>query len=238
MKRCNVCNAVYENYLNYCPTCNSELELISNNYNNSSSFHQIDINENVRANSYIETERTDEYIFEQINGSFSTINGAVAEVNTQQYYQSKLTKMLRSCFAGEPYQLSHTSHENNIRIEEHTMRRYPENALDITVYGSMRSVFATGDDITVRARRRGNRYIARQIYNHTTNSRVNIQGNIPASLVRIAVLLLIILTVMAINVVLSINYMALISTIIATLFPIVIIGAVGWYIIRLFRRKA
>lgn len=147
--------------------------------------------------------------FEQRSPGHAVINGAVAECSTQQYYQSRSTKLIHALFSGEPYQLGHTTFVTIFRVEEHRLRGFPEHARDITVYGSMQNLFAVGDDVTVHAKRRGRRYIARRIYNHSINSAVHIQPYIPAWLIRLSVLALALLAAGLIHGVVTADYAAI-----------------------------
>lgn len=191
MKRCPECNAIYEDGLDVCPTCGERLETFR-----STSRPQQRRTEPAPEPTYIRdnfserSQGSNTYTFEQVSGNRVVINGAVAESSTQQYYQSKLTKLFRALFSGEPYQLSHTTFVTIFRVEEHTTVGYPENARDITLFGGMQNIFAVGDDVTVTAKRKGSRLIATDIYNHSINGNVRIQANIPAGLIQFFALLI------------------------------------------------
>lgn len=204
MKRCPECNAIFEDSIDVCPTCGVQLEPFASNSRQSGACGQS--GEKTYYSQYDtrdqhETGTKSAIPFEQNTGNRLIINGSVAESNTQQYYQSKFTKIVNAIFSGEPYQFSHTTFVTVFRVEEHATRGFPEQARDITVYGNMQNLFAVGDDVTVEAVLRGERCIAKKIYNHSINSNVHVQPYISASVIRftiIAVLALIIGTVYSI----------------------------------------
>ena len=173
MKKCPECCAIFEDSIDVCPTCGEQLE----NYVNSSKKEEKRKQEKPQVNDYINSRQRDNnaYVFERNIGNDVEINGSVVESSTQQYYQSKFTKIVQALFSGEPYQLSHTTFVTVFRVEEHTTRGYPERARDITLYGNMQNIFAVGDDVTVTASRKGNRYVAKNVYNHSINEDVRIQ---------------------------------------------------------------
>ena len=231
MKKCHECNVVYENTHDVCPTCGDRLES-----DQPSSRGGIDINRICR-NHHSDTDIEDNYTFVINDGFRTVINGAVAEINTQQFYHSKLVKKIKSIFAGEPYQLSPNSYITTFRLEEHTMYGYPEQAQDVTLYGNMRGVFVVGDDVTVRAKKRGNRFIAKKIYNHTTNSTVDVQASIPAGFIRVLALLLAIFIVYTLNSIASMDFATIGASIIDAVVPLLVIMATLWFVIKLFTRK-
>jgi len=256
MKRCPECNAIYEDRLDVCPTCGEPLEPYApQTVRTPRSQQQTPESQLPRQqNAFVPPQQphygteqnhgnNSPYEFEQRRGGNIIINGSVAEAHTQQFYQSKFTKVVQSFFSGEPYQLSHTSFVTIFRVEEHTMRGYPEHARDITIYGNMQNIFSVGDDVTVTARRKGNRLIARNVYNHSINGNVRIQPNVPAGFIRALVLLAIVLVVMAVRAVLTANYAAigmavgsavtsLLVGLITALLPIVLGIWLLWCLIR------
>ena len=246
MKRCGECNVIYEGTHDICPTCGDRLETVgttsggqsgaSSSTRDTSSARDDDSNR-FRREARPEPQPRDEYTFEQTEGLSVVINGAVAEANTQQFYQSKLTKIVRAVFAGEPYQLSHTSFVTIFRVEEHARRGYPEHARDISVFGNMNNIFTVGDDVTVRAKRSRNKYVAKSIYNHSINSRVSIQANIPAMLIRLLTLFLVFMAISLVRGVASADFAAIGTGLASFFMPLIIVVAIGWYIKNLFKRK-
>lgn len=245
MKRCEECNAVYEDSFDICPTCGGKLDPFTQGTRRESSSernHYSGFSHNSAPHNEIpNTHANDSYTFERVDGNKIIINGAVAESNTQQYYQSKFTKILQALISGEPYQFSHTTFVTIFRVEEHTQRGYPEHARDITLYGNMQNVFAVGDDVTVEAKQRGSRYIAKRIYNHTINSDVRIQPNIPASVIRLIALAIVTIIISLIYSVATADYgsiaASLVGLISSFLPAIVIIGIVVYIIKTYFKKK-
>jgi hypothetical protein len=238
MYRCIGCNVVFENNVGFCTACGNILQQVSNNTSAGGSSRVVNEPDSFTRNTMVEVQVNNDYMFERNEGFITQFDGTVAEVNTQQFYQSKLTKILRAVFAGEPYQLSHTSFVTVFRLEEHVLRGYPERAQDITLYGNMRGVFAVGDDVTVRAKRSGDKCLARHIYNHATNSNVSIQANIPALVIRTLSLILGVVLFVLINEILKADYAAIGADITAMFTPIIVVGAIVWYIFKSFRKQA
>lgn len=238
MKRCGECNAIYEEQYDICPTCGEKLEFYTQSSSGSGTRNTYTQREEVPRSSTENPQHSAErssYVFEQQDGANVIINGAVAEANTQQYYQSKFTKIIQALFSGEPYQLSHTSFVTIFRVEEHTLRGYPEHARDITVYGNTQNLFAVGDDVTVEAKRRGNRYIAKRIYNHSIDSNVHIQPYIPAGVIWGILIAIIALIIMLISSLPAIGDG--IIKLIGSLMPIIVVVAIFWYIFSSFFKK-
>lgn len=238
MKRCGECNAIYEDQYDICPTCGEKLESYtqaSGGTTHRNTYSQREENSRSYANNQQNSSERSSYVFEQQNGANVIINGAVVEANTQQYYQSKFTKIIQALFSGEPYQLSHTSFVTIFRVEEHTMRGYPEHARDITVYGNTQNLFAVGDDVTVEARRRGNRYVAKRIYNHSIDSNMHIQPYIPAGAIWGILIAIIALIIMLISSLPAIG--AGIIKLIGSLMPVIVVIGIFWYVFRSFFKK-
>lgn len=239
MKRCPECSAVYENTLDVCPTCGEPLENYVATSNNNNGFHNRQSGRDIHQEA--PPSRADSaYIFEEEQGRNIIINGSVAEANTQQYYQSRFTKIVQAIFSGEPYQLSHTSFMTIFRVEEHTTRGYPERARDITLYGNMHNVFAIGDDVTVTARRKGSRLVARNVYNHSINGNVRVQAYIPAFIIRLLAMVVALIVASIIYGIVTADYAAIGAAIvgfIVSLLPTIFVVWLIWYIIKGFFKK-
>ena len=121
MKWCHECNAVYEDSFSRCPACGTRLVPMQE-YHEPASYGS----EQQRESSYNRTrnhyQERSALRFIESAGSRITVNGEIADVSTQQLYQSKFTKVVRALFSGEPYQLSHTSFITIFRVEEHVDR--------------------------------------------------------------------------------------------------------------------
>ena len=175
------------------------------------------------------------FTFEEKKGSHIILNGAVAESHTQQYYPSRLAKVLQAVFFGEPYQLSHTSFVTVFRVEEHVMQGYPEYARDLVLYGNMQNLFAVGDDVTVTARRRGRRLVAKRVYNHSIDGAVRVQPYIPANVIRILLALALCAAASLVRGIFGVDYGAIASGITAAAaacLPVVLSGWLLWKIVK------
>lgn len=246
MKKCNLCNAVYDDSHNICPTCGVRLTSLSSSEERSVQRNNYTVNPNTYdySSTYGGNSRTEErnsaYQFVQSDGSTVIFNGAVAESNTQQFYQSKFTKIVRALFSSEPYQLSHTSYITVFRVEEHSIHNYPEQAQDIVLFGGIQNVFAPGDDVTVHTKRKGNRYVAQSIFNHSINSNVRIEGNIPAGVVQFLFWAMVLAIVFIIYSIASVDYAVVgqaIMQFIYSLIPTILTIVILWYIIKSFFKK-
>lgn len=246
MKRCNMCGAVYDDSHNICPTCGVRLATLSSSEERIAQRNNTPVNN--ESNDYRSpygsntspSQNDTTYRFIEYDGSTVVFNGAVAEANTQQYYQSKFTKIIRALFSSEPYQLSHTSYLTVFRVEEHSINNYPEQAQDIVLFGGIQNVFAPGDDVTVRTKRKGNRYIAKSVFNHSINSNVRIEGNIPAGVIQFLFIALVIAVFLIIYSIASVNYAAIgdaIMSFITSLIPTILTIGLLWYIIKSFFKK-
>lgn len=238
MKTCLECsnNVLYEDALDLCPECSAVLSEYAGQGRGGRSSVTIP---SPPAGGGQQLQQS-AYVFEQSRGFRVVLNGAVAEFQVQQYYQSRFTRLMLALFAGEPYQLSHTSFTTHLRIEEHSARGYPERNRNVLMHGNVQTLFAYGDDVEVTARRRRGRLIATRIYNHNTESLVRIQPHIPANVVRIGVVILAVVLYMVIS---SINFSELFALtggvvlgLFARLLPVLLIIWVLWTLLkRLFR---
>lgn len=238
MKKCPECCAIFEDSIDVCPTCGEQLE----NYVNSSKKEENKKQEKPQVNDYINSRQRDNnaYVFERNIGNDVEINGSVVESSTQQYYQSKFTKIVQALFSGEPYQFSHTTFVTVFRVEEHTTRGYPERARDITLYGNMQNIFAVGDDVTVTASRKGNRYVAKNVYNHSINEDVRIQPYISAAVIRTVAIIIAALVLYVIIGLLTADYAAIGASIMNFFVSLLPLGFgiwILWYLLKgLFKK--
>lgn len=149
MKHCSHCDIDVDNSYNLCPYCGQELMHLEHEKIHDTAYWQ---GEAAHCATSTRPERATEIVFEEADGHSVKINGMVVECTTQQYYQSKLTKIVQSVFHGEPYQLSHTTFVTVFRVQEHVFRGFAEQARDIIVYGNVQNVLSTGDDVTIVAK--------------------------------------------------------------------------------------
>lgn len=227
MKHCNNCNTDIDNGFNLCPYCGQELDRQRSTQSSSTHSWQPDPDAQPGPSA---TATGSGILFEETGRNSVTINGMVVESSTQQYYQSKFTKIIQSFMHGEPYQLSHTTFVTVFRVQEHVSRGFAEQARDITVYGNIQNVLSAGDDVTVIAKTVGNHYVTRSIYNHSIDSPVTSQSSlIPAWLIRVIVILLLSIFVSLLWGILSspMVIVDLIVSIIARCWPIFLV-IYGW----------
>lgn len=188
--------------------------------------------ENEQGNSAIEFERQG-----LVNTRF---NGIVSQVSVQQNRQTAIRKIFRAIFAGETYQFGQMSYTTVFRVEEMTTNRYAERSRDVVLYGQTQSILVQGDDVTVTAKRRGNRYIAEQIYNNTTDSNVQIQHGISAGIIRLIVLVILVLLGMFIGGIATADYSMMGNVflrIIDKFWKTIIIVGIIWYCISKLRSR-
>ena len=100
MKHCSHCDIDVDNSYNLCPYCGQELMHLEHEKIHDTAYWQ---GEAAHCATSTRPERAPEIVFEEADGHSVKINGMVVECTTQQYYQSKLTKIVQSVFHGEPY---------------------------------------------------------------------------------------------------------------------------------------
>lgn len=232
MKWCPSCNAVYEDSFSRCPACGAQLEAMTEQTASNANSGDTDFSTSYQPNHQSQSNQSGHFM--DGAGSRVVVNGEIADVTTQQLYQSKFTKIVRALFSGEPYQLSHTTFITIFRVEEHTNRGYPERAADFTMYGTLQNLLSPGDDVTIQAKRKRSRYIARRVYNHSTDSYVRATPNIPAGVVRMLFLLLLATIIFAIAAILSIDYSAVGRAIVSAFLSILPTLIVLWVIVSFF----
>lgn len=238
MKQCPECNLIYEDNMDVCPNCGSVLQSFEPQRTNNARNITINPYDSVRKGVTSVNDRT--YTFESVSGRTYTINGSVAESSTQQYYQSKFTKFFHAIFSGEPYQLSHTTFVTVFRVEEQVRSGFPMNARDIVLYGEMQNLFAVGDDVTVTARRKGSRLVARRVFNHSIDSLIRVQPYIPAGVIRGFSLATLLLLGVLLYMITHIDYAALgsrIVSLIAAFVPALVGIGLIWLMIRSFFKR-
>ena len=212
MKRCNSCGAVYDDSYDICVACGCRLSQ--------------------------ETEGQ-KCQFSERRGSATVFHGVVTQTQTRQYYQNGFAKVIRALFAGEPYQLGHTSNLTVVRVEERTGNGSTGQAQEVVIYGGIQSILTAGDQVTIHTRHRGNRYVATRIFNHTVNNDVRIEGNVAAGVVWTLLILALVVIGSIIGFVASINYAAVgqsVMDFIGSLLPAGLSLLAAIWIIRSFFR--
>lgn len=238
MKKCTDCDLFFEDSIDLCPSCGDRLTAANRSYDSGVRVPERHARpERLRA-APVQLATPE---FERRSGGRFMIRGAVAESNTQQFYQSKLAKTIGAVFSGEPYQFSHTSFLTTFRVEEIVQRGFPERAHDVSLYGNMRNLLAQGDEIEIEARIKHGQLTAKRIFNHSTNSPVRMQLQVPASVLRIFWLLIMMSIAWVGWVIASADYAAIgksIETLLLNLIPLFILIWLGWKILKLlFRGK-
>lgn len=239
MKRCPNCNdfALYDDNMTSCPICDGKLV----SYKRSGSSSSLNSSrEPVRPNSAVQQtsdeDRNPE--FETISGFRYHYRGIITEIDPHSRLHSRFKKWTNSIFRGEPYQLGNTSHDSVIRIEEFHSGRVAGRKRDLIFFGDVEGRFKIGDDVSISAKKRGDRYIVTRMYLNETESAVRPGFQIPAIVVAgltLAVIALIIFLVSGIiNFVSSGTFIALLER---AIIVIVIIVALFGYIRSRFRRR-
>lgn len=235
MKHCRNCEVDVDNSFNLCPYCGQTLtstQAIRDGVGETPIHSSTD---GPSDRTHISAEPPS---FQTVEGRDITFNGQIVDSNTQQYYQSKLTKIIQAVFYGEPYQLSHTTFVTAFRIEEHVQHGFAEQARDIVVYGQLQNVLSAGDDVTVVARREGDRLVAKSIVNHSSEAQVIPHGGIiSAGLVRAAVIIPLAILIMLLIELMLTPSNVIVSTLANILWPIILIGAGIAWVKGKFKRK-
>lgn len=222
MKHCGHCNVDVDNSFNLCPYCGQALPTAS-----------------VGFSPRPQQGPTAESIsFQSAMGGDIVFNGQVVESSTQQYYQSKFTKVIQAVFHREPYQLSHTTFVTVFRIEEYVQRGFAEQARDIVVYGQLQNMLFSGDDVTVVARKEGNRLVAKSIINHSSETQVIPHGGIiSAGIVRVAVFIPLAILLVLLIALISTPASVIVDTLLSIFWPILLIWVGVAWLKSKFKRK-
>lgn len=248
MKRCPNCNdfALYDDNVSTCPICDSNLVTYSRNGSTSTTSTGTGTTrtrEPVRPNT--ETQRTNTANatqqtapeFERISGLRYHYRGIITEISSHARLHTRLKKWVNAVFRGEPYQLGHTSHETIIRVEEFHNGRVAGRKRDLVYYGDVEGRFNYGDDVSITAKRRGDRYIVTNMYLNETESRVRPGPQIPAGIIAILSLILLVVAIYLIGGIIAFITSGALFVLFEKAITIIIVVAVLWWIVRgLFRR--
>ena len=238
MKHCRNCGIEVDNSFNLCPYCGQTLTTAQtatecSRQNGASvqpptaeSFERRE----VRTPNTVTHTSIDSPAFQTTDGRNIVFNGQIVESNTQQYYQSKLTKIIQAIFNGEPYQLSHTTFVTVFRIGEYVQRGFAEQARDVVVYGQLQNVLAAGDDVTVVARQSGNRLVAKSIVNHSSEAQVIPQGGlIAAGVIRAAVFIPLFILMLLLVALITTPSSVIVDSLLNIIWPVILIGiGIAW----------
>ena len=254
MKRCQNCNdfALYDDNIMTCPVCDSKLiTYVRKSRSTSAEEEPIRPNRNarteepVRLNRNARTEepvrpnrntRTEESVrpntppaFETRRGGLYHYRGQIIQISSQARLHSRLKKLVNALFLGEPYQFGNTSHQTAIRIEAFHEGRISGRRRDLIFYGDVEGRIYSGDDVTITAKRRGDRYIVTRMYSNETETAVRPAPQIPNAMVWVTFLLL---AMLVIGFIVSGLALALLKEVIIIVVTLLIV----WEIIKAFFR--
>lgn len=197
MKRCPACNdmALYDDTSTVCPICGAALVPYVRQSTVRAGTHQPAV-QPVVANPRTEHNDTRRSpAFETVSGNEIRIRGLVSNIAVNSRNLIARDKIADCFIRGVPFQFGNPVYETIIRVEEITDSRIPSQTRSVVFYGNAQGQVDVGDDISVNARRRQDRIIARSIYVNDTESTVHtpLTLNAPALLIAIAAVVLLIL---------------------------------------------
>lgn len=201
MKKCPHCDdiSLYGDWEDTCPVCNTWLVPVDSDNDVYFDYSERDVVAGNMVSPVVEptgntsngrafsTSTQETPAFEN-NGTY---RGRITYIHSQSRFHSRLKKIIFSIFRGEPYQFGNTSHETLFRLAEFTPGHVSGRERSFIFYGDVEGRFDIGDDVAVRAKRRGDRYIVRSFYSHSTESYVRPKPQMPAWFLLVLVLLLV-----------------------------------------------
>lgn len=244
MKRCPNCNdfALYDDNVSTCPICDASLVAYSRKGSSSSAGDDA-AREPIRPNSdrqrsnATSSSQQSAPEFERISGLRYHYRGIITEINSHARLHTRLKKWLNALFRGEPYQFGNTSHETIIRVEEFRNGRIAGRKRDLVYYGDVEGRFNHGDDVSITAKRRGDRYIITNMYLNETESRVRTGPQIPASIIAILSLIILIAAIYLIGGIIGFITSGALYVLLENALSVIIVVVVLWWVLRrLFRR--
>lgn len=212
MKSCPLCNAEFNDERMLCAYDGERLVTVENPQIEASSALDMALPPIDAVGGNVRNSRTsEERLFIRRRLFDYALEGSISEISTQQYYPSKWAKIFRSIFAGEPYQFSHTSFSTIIRVAEQREMGIPEQARDVMIYGNAQTILAPGDDVTVYAKRKRSGFVARRVYNHSSDGYVQVQNMIPAFVIRCFFAVALLFIAYIIDMLIHVNYVGVLS---------------------------
>lgn len=195
MKKCPNCNdfALYDDNVAVCPICDARLTAYTRPGAATERDKTIIMPRNDQQHQEQSGSETPQ--FETKQGLRYVYRGMITEINHHARFHNRLKKWVFAFFRGEPYQFGNTSHGSVVRIEEFHHDRISGRKRDLVFYGDVEGRFNYGDDVTVIAKRRGDRYIVTRMYLNETESRVRPTPQIPSAIIVVFSLLLLIAVV-------------------------------------------
>lgn len=232
MKRCSNPNCessfLYGDNKSNCPFCHVPLVHSDNTTTNQPLITPIDA---VFESASVEESQT--FINRRMEGMECT--GRIIEIEHQALFYSKLHKLFNTIFRGEPFQLAHQSAEYTIRVEPIT-DGIPTEVTDFCLYGNYLGRLQVGDEVRIKAKDCSHRRVVKSITNLSTNSLVKPGLQISASIIRTALLSL--LVVFAVLAYLIVQFFAsgvvaaLFVSLIAAVMPVIICVVGLWLLLR------
>ena len=249
MKQCPSCQGLelYDDEVLRCPYCNTVLVPYIRNNRARSSDAAYETGEPVRprGSSYSGTQAEDPE-FEHRNGSYYAFRGIVVSISPTSRFMRNSVKWFNAVFRGQPYQVGNPVHETIIRIEEISHSRIPNQMRSLVYYGELGEL-DVGDDVTIRAVRRNDRLIVKDLVINDIETLVRAHGVLSSAAVRmlsfIAIGLIVLLFAMIISFFTSGGIwrllsalvggaMSLVSMAIVTLAPIIGLLFIYWLFFR------
>ena len=227
---------VYGDDKTICPFCHSQLEIIAVEESKDS---------NMNAGLILYEEEKDQLnvqndgklAFQQKSRFHKKIyHGRIIELDHHELFYDKKHKFWNAVLRAEPFQFAHQTIEYVVRVENITFDQSPSEVTDILLFGNYLGRLSVGDEIIVTAKECGDRRIAKKITNITTSSRVNPGLQIPACLIRGALVFLflfIMMTLFSINKYFhNSDILEGVSTLKEGVISILIIVVGTWYLIK------
>lgn len=252
MKRCLQCNdfSLYEDGVSNCPVCGQFLSMYSRSGRYSRNADDIPVsNKNVPYNNAVNNvgsasanasgrNNVNNFTFETRNGLSYVYRGIITEITPQTRLHSPLKKWANAIFSNEPYQLSNTSHSTMFRVMDISNGRFSRAKRDFVFFGDVEGRFFVGDDVTVTAKRRGNRYIVTNLHLNDTETNVRpVSIQIPALIVRLLTLFVICAVVLFICGVVSILTSEAFHVFLGELLGYMVCGMLIFTFIRAFFKR-
>lgn len=194
MKQCPKCQGfeLYEDEEDTCPYCGTSLVLYDRKNRREVDFRENPTSDRPPVDSRRETSRSEEPVFESRDGNRFKYRGVVVSVSPTSRYISSSMKWFNAVFRGQPYQIGNPVYETVLRIEEICQSRIPDKMRSLIFYGELGEL-NTGDDVTICAVRKYDRFIVQSLMINDIESLVHANGLISASVVRFLSLLTIVL---------------------------------------------
>ena len=254
MKQCPNCSGLelYDDTEQYCPYCHTLLVPYVRNNRRRNSEPEDTPAEPVRPrqrreNAGAAANQAEERFETRVGGRYR-YHGRVVSISPSSRFMSGPEKWINAIFLGRPYQIGNPVYETNIRIEEISWTRMPDQARNLLLYGDPNEI-SIGDDVNVTAVRRGDRLIVQDLVVNDVGGSVRMHGMISAAAFRLLALVVVLLIMLLVGAIVSFFtsggfwtllealvgvVMALVLKLAAILLPIVLLGIVAWLLLKGF----